>query len=164
MGLREDPLFRKQWLISPRVRLRFCVPNRRLITSQDNGRRQRRQDLSLPEGEEQGLTQRTSCEAAEGQKSSRRSEPTANLTPAHGRRWGGNREGRTGAEARSRSELQGTWMHSEPISVHCATVQRLGETGLEPQTRSVRNELKYTSQSWSSKRSLRIEHLGKSLS
>ncbi|GMN64834.1 hypothetical protein TIFTF001_033892 [Ficus carica] len=104
-----------------------------------------RVDLSLPEKVDLKTLNRPSCEDADGQKSLRRSEPTVNLTPAHGRRWGGNRVFGRRAEARSRAELQGTWVNSKPISVPCATVERLTQTGLEPQTRSVRNELKYTS-------------------
>ena len=93
--------------------------------------------LSSPEKEELKALNIPSCEDADGQKALRRSEPTASLTPAHGRRWGGNRVVGRRAEARSRAELQGTWVNSKPISVHCAMIQRLTQIGLESQTRSV---------------------------
>ncbi|GMN29210.1 hypothetical protein TIFTF001_002348 [Ficus carica] len=95
------------------VRLRFEIPNQRLITCRGVSD-DRKADLSLPEKEDLKTLNRPSCKDADGQKSLRRSEPTANLTPAHGRRWGGNRVFGRRAEARSRAELQG--IEGLPIS------------------------------------------------
>ena len=85
------------------------------LQARTNSRRRRRKDLILPEEAEEGLTRRISCEAADGQKWNRRSEPTANLTPAHGRRWGGNREkpirGWGTLKIRSAENVGAQWTH-----------------------------------------------------
>ncbi|GMN62638.1 hypothetical protein TIFTF001_031723 [Ficus carica] len=62
------------------------------LQARSNSRRWRIKDLILPEEAKEGLTRRISYEPADGQKWNRRSEPTANLTPAPGAGGEGNRE------------------------------------------------------------------------